>query len=131
MFDDEGEGSDSPDKRRSRRRRTLKRGHVVSSETDLRFGCRIADINDHGARLVMALGVPPPQVFTLRIDLERQEVDCRIIRQSGREIAVVFIGPFRFASEGIHTSLFPSTETGKDATPGRRLLRRSRATGEH
>ncbi len=117
-------------KRRSRRRRTLKRGYAVSSDTDLRFGCKIADINDHGARLEMLNGVPPPDAFVLMIEVDRQEVDCRVTRRNGRSIGVVFTSQFRYATEELHVSLFPADVMGRTVPAGRKILRRSRALAE-
>ena len=117
-------------KRRSRRRRTLKKGYAVASDTDLRFGCRIADINDHGARLEMQNGVPPPDTFRLMIEIDRQEVDCRVVHRSGRMIAVAFTSLFRYATEDMHVALFPAAVMGRDVPQGRRILRRSRGNGD-
>ncbi len=117
-------------KRRSRRRKTLKRGYAIAADTDLRFGCRIADINDHGAMLEMLNGVPPPDTFCLIIEVDRQEVDCRVIRRTGRTIAIVFTSTFRYASEDMHVALFPAAVMGREVPQGRRMLRRSRANGD-
>ena len=78
--------------RREHRKRTLKQGRVVLSDSTA-IDCSLRDMSDNGARLVFAGAVSLPDEFRLYNVSDKVIVPVRLKWQRGLEAGVKFTGP--------------------------------------
>jgi hypothetical protein len=87
---DAAEGSD--DHRHEHRRRTLKQGRAVLSDTTV-IDCKLRDISAEGAHLVFGGAISLPQTFRLYNASDKLMVPVKLEWQRGLEAGVSFAGP--------------------------------------
>jgi hypothetical protein len=78
--------------RREYRRRTLKRGRIVLSESTV-IDCELRDISDDGARLVFGGPISLPEEFRLYNVSDALIAPVKLEWQRGLEAGVTFTGP--------------------------------------
>ena len=78
--------------RREHRKRTLKQGRVVLSNSSA-IDCKLRDISENGARVVFAGAVSLPDEFRLYNVSDKLIVPVRLKWQRGLEAGVEFVGP--------------------------------------
>jgi hypothetical protein len=78
--------------RHTRRRRTLKRGRVVLSDSTV-IDCDLRDISDDGARLVFGGPISLPEEFRLYNVSDALIAPVKLEWQRGLEAGVTFTGP--------------------------------------
>lgn len=74
------------------RRRTLLGGKIVVNHLST-IDCRVRDLSDHGAQLLVATSVGVPDRFELRLDRENRYISARIVWRKADRIGVVFETP--------------------------------------
>lgn len=83
---------DGEEKRREHRKRTLKQGRVVLSDSTA-IDCNLRDLSEHGARVVFAGAVSLPEEFRLYNVSDKMMAPVRLKWQRGLEAGVEFLGP--------------------------------------
>ena len=83
------------DKRRSPRRRVLKGAIIAYNNRRSTLPCTVRDLSETGARLRTDSAVNAPDTFTLIIELDGFEADCKVTWRKSPELAVMFVGPPR------------------------------------
>jgi hypothetical protein len=87
-----GAGLIEPDKRRARRKRTLKEGKVLLSDWTA-IDCTIRDLTSEGARIVLGDATSLPQEFRLVMVATSTMKPVRLLWQRGLAAGVGFTGP--------------------------------------
>ncbi|KZL12474.1 PilZ domain protein [Pseudovibrio axinellae] len=80
------------ERRRVRRRRTLKEGRIVFANQSLVFDCVIRDLSDYGARLKLETTMDIPDEFTLVLVHLRQRVRSQVRWRTSDSLGVEFTG---------------------------------------
>ncbi|MDD7908929.1 PilZ domain-containing protein [Pseudovibrio exalbescens] len=79
------------ERRRSRRRRTLKEGRVVFNDHSVVIDCTIRDLSDEGARLLLETTQDIPDEFFLYIVQHRQRAKVEVRWRTGDAMGVEFV----------------------------------------
>jgi hypothetical protein len=91
-----GEAASGAEHRRGRRRRMLKAGKIIVSDTSM-IDCTIRDISDGGARIVFGAPTQLPEGFWLMIVSDARMVPAERLWQRGLAAGIRFTGPERAA----------------------------------
>jgi hypothetical protein len=78
------------ERRQEQRQWTLKTAKIKSLDIWSDIDCAILDISDGGARILLPVGVDPPDTFDLAVDPDGQAKLCRVVWKSGNRIGVSF-----------------------------------------
>ncbi|KZK78503.1 hypothetical protein PsW64_04142 [Pseudovibrio sp. W64] len=84
--------TETSERRRVRRRRTLKEGRIVFASQSMVFDCVIRDLSDFGARLKMETTIDIPDEFTLYLVHLRQRVQTEVRWRTADTLGVEFVG---------------------------------------
>jgi hypothetical protein len=87
--------------RRGQRRRMLKAGKIVVSDSSM-IDCTIRDISEGGARIVFAGPTQLPDGFWLMIVTEAKMIPAELLWQRGLAAGIRFTGPERAAPPIMH-----------------------------
>ena len=114
---------DGKDERRSLRRRVLKGAIIAYNDRRSTLPCTVRDLSETGARLRADNAISPPDTFTLIIELDGFEADCKVIWRKPPELAVTFVGPLRKVTPRraqVVTALIPESKPSlrRKAKPG-------------
>ncbi len=80
------------ERRRARRRRTLKEGRIVFANHSMVLDCVIRDLSDFGARLKMETTMDVPDEFYLYLVHLRQRVQVEVRWRTADSLGVEFVG---------------------------------------
>jgi len=83
--------SNTKERRGAPRRRVLKGAIIAYNDRHATLPCTARDLSASGARLRLEGSVVAPDKFLLVIELDGFEVDCEVVRRSGKELAVRFV----------------------------------------
>ena len=84
--------SDLENNRGTVRRRALKEGKIVLSDTQI-IDCRIRDMSDGGVRIEMGAVFELPKLFRLVIVSTNEIVPAELAWQRGQAAGIRFVGP--------------------------------------
>jgi hypothetical protein len=100
------DSGNAADKRRSRRQKTLKSGHLILSDWTT-MDCTVRDLSPEGAKLVF--GGPPalPKTFSLVVHSTDKLIPAELLWQRGLSAGIAFTGPERPAP---HKSSKPASQ---------------------
>lgn len=73
----------------------IKAGVIAYSGGYVTLRCVVRDFSDTGSRLAVEGSVEAPDTFTLQVEIDGVEADCRVVWRRGKEIGVAFDGPIR------------------------------------
>lgn len=73
----------------------IKAGVIAYSGGYVTLQCVVRDFSDTGAKLAVEGSVEAPDTFSLQVEIDGVEVDCRVVWRRGKEVGVVFEGPIR------------------------------------
>jgi hypothetical protein len=82
-------------RRLSDRRRTLKRGLAAWSGRNVTAACSVRNLSPAGAQLTFEGSTMAPDTFELVIEIDGLEYDCEVVRRTGVQVGVRFLGPPR------------------------------------
>ena len=85
----EGSGAEH---RRARRRRTLKQGKVILTDSTT-MDCTIRDLSEGGARLVFGGATQLPKTFSLVVLSDNTRRPAELLWQRGLSAGIAFSGP--------------------------------------
>src|ERR1700743_3618361 len=86
------------------RRRTFKGAKVLFNDHDVVAGCTVRDLSETGAKLTFKTMYPLPKRFRVMIN-EIGIFDCEIMRISGLDFGVKFLGVTEIAATEIQPAL--------------------------
>ena len=87
-------------RRRSRRRRTLKTGIVAFLDRHCSIKCIVRDVSDDGARLRATDTLNIPDRFELLVEMDGFEADCEVVWRKQHDLGVKFLSPPRKVNPG-------------------------------
>lgn len=90
---------ESPERRKTHRKRMLQGGKIVYGRSALLIDCTIRDLSDEGARLKVTNAHDVPDNIRLFNSGDNTVVDARVVWRSPREIGIVFNGKVTPISE--------------------------------
>jgi len=91
-MDDPTPAGTQQNRRVHQRRRTLLGGKIVVNHLST-IDCRVRDLSDHGAQLLLATTVGVPERFELRLDRDNRYISARTVWRKADRIGVVFETP--------------------------------------
>ncbi|MFN0217311.1 MAG: PilZ domain-containing protein [Hyphomicrobium sp.] len=94
--------------RNAARHRVLKEGVIGFNQLGSTMPCAVRDFSNVGARLILEVGMTPPDTFDLIVKLDGVEVSCVVKWRRGREIGVAFVSEVRASAYHRKQSLIPT-----------------------
>ncbi|MFV0296863.1 MAG: response regulator [Hyphomicrobiaceae bacterium] len=81
------------ERRKNKRNRLLKGAIIVFNNRQSTLPCVLRDMTDSGARLQLSSSASVPDKFTLNVELDGIEVQCKVAWRKSGEIGITFLAP--------------------------------------